>query len=422
MLDLADDYQLVDASGPARADQRKARILVRVHGAPIGNVEVPLWPVETLADRAKSEAELALHDALGEHHALDEAAERSGRDARWASRVSCPRHFPEPTGAGVSVVVCTRDRPAVLRDCLLAMRTMTYQPLEILVIDNAPSSDATMLVVAELARADPRIRYTREPQPGLSRARNHGLTAATFDLLAFTDDDIYVEPGWPTAIAAGFTADPETACVTGPVASRSLDTASERYFDARYPWGDAYSPRRYDLAGHRVESPLYPFKAGIFGTGANFAVRRDVMEKLGEFDPLLGAGGPGKGGEDLDAFARIVLSGHRISYLPSALVWHRHRATDDALTEQVYAYGHGLGAYLAKRILTREMPVSVLARSFSQSVVLGARMHRASKASQASGRGLRLAANEARGALAGSLNYFLVSRSQRRAGTANPAT
>jgi GT2 family glycosyltransferase len=448
-LELAEDGPVVAASGPppedqaredlppedqaredlppedqaredqAREDQRRARVLVRVHGAPIGHVEIPFRPAETLPRRARLATEQALPDAVREHYAADDAA-RSSRNGEWASQVSCPRHFPEPAGAGISVVVCTRDRPEVLRDCLSSMRRMTYEPLEILVVDNAPTSDATMLVAAELALDDARIRYTREPQPGLSRARNHGMAAAKFDLLAFTDDDIYVEPGWPAAIAAGFTADSLTACVTGPVASRSLDTASERYFDARYPWGDSYSPRRYDLGAHRDESPLYPFKAGIFGTGANFAVRRDVMERLGGFDVLLGAGGPGKGGEDLDAFARIVLAGHRISYVPSALVWHRHRATDDALAEQVYAYGHGLGAYIAKRVLTREMSLAVLARSLGQSVVLGARMRRASQASQAPQRGWRLAASEARGALAGALNHLVVSRSGRPASRRHP--
>ncbi len=413
MLDLADDRPIIDVSGAPRPDQILARILIRIHSAPLGYVEVPLWPTESLQERSSQAAGRTLPEAIRQHHDSDRAVGGAGSSAGWASRVSCPRNFPDQDRSGMSVIVCTRDRPAELRDCLSALQNVTYQPLEILIVDNAPSDEATRKVVADVARDDPRIRYTQEPQPGLSRARNHGLAIATFDLIAFTDDDIVVEPGWPAAIAAGFAADPETACVTGPVASRSLDTPSERYFDSRYPWGDAFSARRYDLGDYRDGSPLYPFKAGIFGTGANFAIRRDVMEKLGGFDVLLGAGGPGRGGEDLDTFARIILSGYRICYVPSTLVWHRHRATDAALSKQVYDYGHGLGAYLAKRILTREMPVNVLVRSAGQSIVIGALMRRAARTSRAPTRGWRLAASEAQGVVAGALTYLQVRRSPR---------
>src|SRR5215468_10336357 len=124
---------------------------------------------------------------------------------------------------------------------------------------------------------DSRIRYVLERKPGLSNARNSGLAAASNDLVGFTDDDVRVDPGWASALVAGFAADPHTACVTGLVASRSLETAPERYFDSRYPWGEVFFPRRFDLAEHRDLSPGYPFIAGKFGTGANFAVRRSFI-------------------------------------------------------------------------------------------------------------------------------------------------
>jgi cellulose synthase/poly-beta-1,6-N-acetylglucosamine synthase-like glycosyltransferase len=265
-------------------------------------------------------------------------------------------------------------------------------------------------MVTALAEADDRIRYTCEPAPGLSRARNHGLARARFDLVCFTDDDTRVDPGWPSAVAAGFAADPETVCVTGLVASSSLTTGSERYFDSRYSWGEAFEPRRFDLKAHRHPSPLYPFSAGIFGTGANFAFRRGPIVDLGGFDPLLGAGGPGRGGEDLDMFLRIVLSGGRISYLPSSLVWHQHRSDLEALGEQIYYYGHGLGAYLAKHLANRQMSVVLLGRGLRQAKVVLGRSRQASRAGQMGSGGRRLAVSEARGVLAGALRYRQAKR------------
>ena len=173
-------------------------------------------------------------------------------------------------------------------------------------MDNAPHGDATRDAVTALAHDDPRIRYTCEPHAGLSRARNHGMARARYDIVAFTDDDTMVDSGWPSAIAAGFAADTDAVCVTGLVATSALDTGAERYFDSRYSWGEAFEPRRYDLAIHRHPSRLYPFRAAIFGTGANFAVRRSALDRLGGFDPLLGAGSPGRGGEDLDMFLRVI--------------------------------------------------------------------------------------------------------------------
>ena len=65
---------------------------------------------------------------------------------------------------------------------------------------------------------------------------------------------------------------------------------------------------------------MYPYSAGRFGAGANFAVSRTVLKEVGGFNEALGAGTPSGGGEDLNMFMRIVLAGHRLVYEPSAVV------------------------------------------------------------------------------------------------------
>ena len=412
LLDL-DENDPVALTGPAHAGYAEARILVRVHRAPVGYVQLPVQPEQSLGQRARAAADEQLADSLQLHLRRDSENESMADLAGWEARVTCPQALPLGGGVGMSIIVCTRGRPAILRECLGALQKATYEPIEILVVDNAPPDDATRQVVDEFLRIDPRIRYTCEPRPGLSRARNRGVAEAKFDILAFTDDDIVVDPGWPAALAAGFAADAGAACMTGLVAARSLETASERYFDSRYSWGEVFEPRRYDLIENRDQSRLYPFSAGIFGTGANFAVRREVVERLGGFDPLLGAGAPGRGGEDLDIFLRIILAGFRICYIPGALVWHRHRAENQALAEQIYSYGYGLGAYLAKRLKTREMSPKYLARGFGKSVEVAARMRQASEASKFKARGKRLAMAEALGVMAGALCYYRMARQNR---------
>jgi GT2 family glycosyltransferase len=410
LLDLDDPRPVAGVSGPLSDRHGQARILVRMHSAPIGYVAVPATPEETLTARARTAAETILAEPLRRHAESDSQSLDPSSSEQWAGRVTCPRQFATRDGLGVTVVICTRDRTPGLGECLRTMQRITYEPLEILVVDNAPTGNETRELVATLSQADPRIHYTCESRPGLSRARNHGLAQAKFDVVAFTDDDTQVDLGWLAAIDAGFAADPEAVCVTGLVASSALNTGSERYFDSRYSWGEAFEPRRYDLVAHRHPSGLYPFSAGIFGTGANFAVRRSVVDRLGGFDPLLGAGGPGRGGEDLDMFLRLILAGGRICYLPSALVWHQHRSDTEALSAQIYSYGYGLGAYLAKHLLGGQLPTVLLGHGLRQTRVVLGRMRRASQAGQMRTGGKRLAVNEVRGVLAGALCYYRASR------------
>ena len=107
-------------------------------------------------------------------------------------------------------------------------------------------------------------------------------------------------------------------------------------------------PRVYDLRSGRDASALYPYSAGIFGTGANFAVDRDLLMGLGGFDETLGAGTPAGGGEDLDAFVRVLRAHRSLVYEPSAVVWHRHRADPGAQRRQLFSYGTGLTPFLTK--------------------------------------------------------------------------
>ncbi|WP_462186948.1 MULTISPECIES: glycosyltransferase family 2 protein [unclassified Frankia] len=78
----------------------------------------------------------------------------------------------------VSVVVPTRDRSEILANCLRRLTEITYPAVEFLIVDNAPSSDATKRVVDSFAATDERFRHVPEPHPGLSRARNRVLALA----------------------------------------------------------------------------------------------------------------------------------------------------------------------------------------------------------------------------------------------------
>lgn len=265
----------------------------------------------------------------------------------------------------LSVVVCTRNRPESVMVTLRSLLAMHYQPFEIVLVDNAPSSDATKGAVLAAYGDDPRVRYVREPRRGLSCARNRGLTEASADIVAFTDDDVTVDPWWLDGILRGFRAAPNVACVTGMIKTAQLENAAQLYFHLREAWGGVCERRIFDLGENRDKSPLYPYSPGIFGAGANFAVSRATMKEIGSFDEALGAGTASGGGEDLEIYMRVILNGNRIVYEPAAIVSHYHRSDLAELTKQMRAYGTGCTAAITAIMLRvprarREVPARIL--------------------------------------------------------------
>ncbi len=237
--------------------------------------------------------------------------------------------------ASVSVVVCTRERPDDLRKCLESLRRLDPAPTEIIVVDNAPRSDATRRVVESM----PGVRYVVEPQPGLSVARNTGLRHSIGDLVAFTDDDVLVHAGWVGRLRAAF-AEPAVMAVTGLILPAELDTPAQLYFEQNHAgFGRGYRALSFDL-GFFERMRRYAVPVWQLGAGANMAFRRRVFEEVGGFDERLGAGASGCS-EDSEMWYRILAGGGHCRYEPTAVVHHVHRRDIEGLDNQMYQYMRG---------------------------------------------------------------------------------
>ena len=245
----------------------------------------------------------------------------------------------------VTVAVCTRDRPEDMRRCLDAFMQLPDDGQEYLVIDNCPSSDATEQIVKSYGE---RVRYVRENRPGLNIARNRALAEASHEIVAFNDDDAVPDPGWLRALRRNF-ADPEVLCVTGLTMPLELETAAQEMFEQYSPFGRGFC--RQEFWG----SPEMALAAGRVGAGANMALRRSTLAKVGPFDEALDAGTRTQSGGDTEMFARILARGYHIVYDPAALSWHRHRRTWEALRQTAYGYGVGIYAFWASLLLREQM-------------------------------------------------------------------
>lgn len=330
-------------------------VLVRLHDEPLGIVELEL-PDGSLAAAALAQA---IWDDLGveinNHLRSDRLAARTGLDTAGIPRAATPPCLAErdknlATAPLISVIIATRDRTESLAECLDAFDDVEYPNYEIIVVDNAPTTEVTADLIASCHAGNPRIRYARENHPGLGWAHNCGLRHARGEIIAFTDDDVVVDRHWLSELLRGFAVGSNVGCVTGLVVPQEIETLSQYWFDVHSGFNKGFRRRLFDLRANRPDDRLFPYRTSMFGTGANMAFRAEALRSVGGLDPALGPGTPATNGEDLDIYFRIVKAGYQLVYLPSAFVHHRHRADYEALRHQFYTYGVGFTAYLTKLV------------------------------------------------------------------------
>ena len=278
----------------------------------------------------------------------------------------------------LTVAICTKDRPENLARCLnslLKLRSLstssgaktqnarglvrhegqrlnhsqgclsavTDSQFEVLVVDNAPSDNRTLELVATLDN----VNYVCEPKAGLDFARNRAIIEAKGELLAYLDDDVTVDRQWLDGIKEAWAENPDAAAFTGLVLPYELETEAQILFEKRGGFRRGFKKIRYGqiLPG----DPFYPGSvSGTCGVGCNMAFKREVLIKLGGFDEALDTGAPLPGGGDLDIFYRVIRGGYVLVYEPRYLIYHQHRRELAKLRHQYWTWGLGLMTFLAK--------------------------------------------------------------------------
>ncbi len=224
---------------------------------------------------------------------------------------------PPPLGA--TVLICTFNRSRMLQATLESLANLEDVPggWEVLVVDNN-SRDDTEQVVARLAHSYPvGLRFLRELRQGKSHALNLGLSAVTSRVVAFTDDDVVVSPGWLAAAVTPLVSQPGLDYTGGPV---------------RPIWGatpPAWLPKTNSNLWGTIAVLDYGNEPFVFEErrripiGANMAVRRSVFDRAGGFNPALGRNGTSLlGQEQAEFFYRTRAQGLRGMYVPEMELHH----------------------------------------------------------------------------------------------------
>jgi cellulose synthase/poly-beta-1,6-N-acetylglucosamine synthase-like glycosyltransferase len=203
----------------------------------------------------------------------------------------------------VSVVIATRDRPEVLKQCLERLFDQSYELFEIVVVDN--SAD---LSTGQVVREFP-VVYVRE-NPGHSnpaRMRNQGIARSKGDILALIDDDTLVLEGWMRSLVAAFD-DPDLGGVTGRVMESGVPVVTTTEIGQFSPRGEL--TMNFDN--------LIPQSVPVdFMYGCNMAVCRSALQEAGAYDPWLGIIY-----EEQDLSFRIRAAGYKLLFVPDMAVEH----------------------------------------------------------------------------------------------------
>jgi GT2 family glycosyltransferase len=287
-----------------------------------------------------------------------------------------------------SVIFPTRNRRDYLAVALASVAPQAREHgAEVIVVEDDPEDPATRALAQEHG-----ARYVAHGAPlGINRARNTGLDAATSDLFVLLDDDVEAWPGWLAALLAGARENPDHEALGGPIRPRLEHT-------------NLHACGREPLPVTSLD--LGPAdRDADFVWGANLALRRSAVDRIGRFDPALNWAG-----DEEDWQRRLKAAGGRVRYIAGAGVDHRRAPQDariGALARAAYHRGRASRRWDRAKAAEPSLPTELR-------VLAGCAWHTARRRC---GNGIVMAAHSA-----GRLHEALRPTQREAAATAQPAT
>jgi hypothetical protein len=211
----------------------------------------------------------------------------------------------------VTLISTVKNCAGSARTFLDSLASQTRAPDEVVIVDGG-SSDGT----AEAYAGGEQVTVLVEPRANIARGRNVAIASATHEVIAVTDADCELDPGWLEAIVAPIEAGADVSMGWyEPV----LDTAFERWMAAvNLPLDPAeVDPARFDPSARSV------------------AFRREAIDAVGGYPEWLAIG------EDMWVDQRWHELGMDMRFAPDAIVRWRLRSGLGATWRQYFRYARG---------------------------------------------------------------------------------
>jgi GT2 family glycosyltransferase len=236
-----------------------------------------------------------------------------------------------------SLLICTRNRPRLLRETVESVLEGDDLPSEIVVLDQSDDESSPLTGLDPGPECE--LRYIWSQARGLSRARNEAAAAARHEILVYCDDDMLASPSWyGNLVAALAEAGPEVAAsgrvVAGPAETKGGFTPAVVPGEQKVVYNG------------RLEIDVL--------AGCNMGMYRSALEAVGWFDERLGAGERYPSAEDNDLGFRLLETGYRIVHVPDAVLYHRAWRAGGEYPLVRWRYGRGKGGFYAKHLATSD--------------------------------------------------------------------
>jgi len=231
----------------------------------------------------------------------------------------------------LSIIICTYNRCDSLKDVLNSLKSQVSlgpDQVEALVVDNN-SNDGTRELVESEGRDFPiPLRYTFEPHPGISLARNRGIQEARGDILAFADDDVILERNWVVKILE-FSRAHDFAAAGGRVLPLYPEDTPSWVLDNRDILRGPILCHDFGPEVKRYDDRMDPF------VGANLIVPKTTFETCGLFNTDIVLGKDTMG-EDTELFLRLSKAGKPLYYCGNICL--RHKADKNRMNLKYLAH------------------------------------------------------------------------------------
>lgn len=223
----------------------------------------------------------------------------------------------------VSVTIPAHNSSETLKECLTSVLKQSYQPKEIIVVDNNSQDNTKEIILNFQKKYGQKIKYVFEKTVGRAAARNAGISKAQGEIIAMIDSDCIAPPNWLEKLIAPIEKEKENAVM-----------GFEKSFTKNY-WAD----------NRQKEDELFTFskfdgKYIEHIDTKNFAIKTHLIKKFMFNQDLVAY-------EDWDLFLRLKKCSIKIRFLPDVIVYHQHNSSFKSLVKTQYERGK-----CAKRIIS----------------------------------------------------------------------
>lgn len=238
---------------------------------------------------------------------------------------------------GVTVVIPTFNRAQLVGEAIDSVTSQDFEPLEVIVVDDGSTDDTPRVIAKSREKSNCPIEVIRQANAGESAARNMGIEAATYDLVAFLDSDNRWCPG--------------------KLREQVAHLSEGEYpfsFTAYTAFGPGISHPRLVQVEDWHDDPLSALRRLLVSCLVNTSTviaHRDVLVDAGLFDPSLVYC------VDHDLWLKIAARGYRFGYLDAPLT--DYRVHDGSVSQQEELVATNTGHVIERLFRDHDLPAEI---------------------------------------------------------------